>query len=148
MTSLKIIFKKILQVSMFLFSLCHFLVVIGLFSHFCQTADTCNLTAQSVAIIVVRKQMWVHTLERKPVCECGLICLHVMAVWVFVCGRVGLGKYDLAILKPVVPPRPPEFRVNAEVWLSFCTHKHKCPSSTPWTGSWPWSAVAKPRRSW
>lgn len=89
------------------------------------------LPAWSVAIIVVRKQMWVHTLERKSVCDCGHVCLHGMAVCECLCARVqGVGGWVLEsmtwhFLHPVFAP---DYGLNAQPCLAILyystTHKH------------------------
>lgn len=141
----------------------HFLVIVRLFLHDCQKSRHLlagPLPARSVAIIVVRKQMWVHTLERKSVCDCGHVRLHGMAVCVCVCvharagcGRVGFGKYDLAFPTPGVCPwlwvkctamsghtELHHTRAHTVHKRESCAHEYPCV-----TVRWPWSTVVKPR---
>ncbi len=147
----------------------HFLVIITLFLHDCQKSRHLlagPLPARSVAIIVVRKQMWVHTLERKSVCDCGHVRLHGMAVCecdvcaCAGCGRVGFGKYDLAFPTPGFCPglRVKCTAMSGHTALPHHTHTHThthTPTVHERGGSarerscvtvrWPWSAVVKPR---
>lgn len=82
------------------------------------------LPARSVAIIVVRKQMWIHTLERKSVCDCGHVRLHGMAVWVFVCAcaRVqGVGGWvsESMTWHFLHPVSAPDYGLNAQPCLAI-----------------------------
>lgn len=89
------------------------------------------LPARSVAIIVVRKQMWVHTLERKSVCDCGLVRLHGMAVCECLCARVqGVGGWvsENMTWHFLHPVSAPDYGLNAQPCLAILyystTHTH------------------------
>lgn len=90
------------------------------------------LPLQSVAIIVVRKQMWIHTLERKSVCDCGLVRLHGMVECECLCVcRVWAGGFRKIWLGISLPGFLPLTMAKMHSLAILCyptahtnTHKH------------------------
>lgn len=106
--------------------------VVTLFSHHqvvflwlseCTHLLTWPQPSWSVAIIVVRKQMWVHTLERKSVCDCGRVRLHGMAVCECFCVRVcrvWAGGFSEIMTWHFLHPVPaPDYGKNAQPCLAI-----------------------------